>query len=79
MPVAGRLAGKACQKQEFQVISNDVEAATDINNIDKTVTGAACGLLQIMRITAIATVPNIMGDMVLGYHKPITLNVPELQ
>ena len=61
------------------MISNDVEAATDINNIDKTVTGAACGLLQIMRMTAIAAVPDIMGDKALGYHKPITLNVPELR
>ena len=79
MPVAGHQTGKASQKQEFQEISNDAEAAIDISNIHKTMTGAACGLLQIMRITAIATVPNTMGDMVLDYHKPITLNVPELQ
>ena len=79
MPVACHQTGNACQKQEFQGISNDAEAAIDISNIYKAVTGAACGLLQIMRMTAIATVPDIMGDMALGYHKPITLNVPELR
>ena len=79
MPDACHLTGNACQKQEFQGNSNDAEAGVDISNIYKTVTGAACCLLQIMRVTAIAAVPDIMGDKALGGHKSMTLNVPELR
>ena len=79
MPDACHQTGNACQKQEFQGISNDAEDGVDISNIYKTVAGAACCLLQIMSMTAIAAVPDIMGDKALGCHKPMTLNVPELR